>query len=104
MLCRHCDSNNGMNDSIARQLTARMHSILGTHTKLPFQYSPVQNFPQQSNSYDCGLYCLTLARDLCEYGHREVFSGKDSNWKEVGQLRRCILDLIDSLKNKATNR
>jgi sentrin-specific protease 8 len=104
ILCRHCDSNNGMNDAIARHLTVRMHNVLGTpSTKPSFQYFQVQNFPQQNNSYDCGLYCLTLARHLCEHGQREVFLN-DSNVRkeEVGQLRRCILDLIESLKNMET--
>lgn len=67
--CMHYDSSIGINDEPAKAFA----SVLSTILACTFRFEQVINFPQQNNSYDCGLYCICVA---VAYAPDEVYLNK----------------------------
>ncbi|PRP89434.1 hypothetical protein PROFUN_01297 [Planoprotostelium fungivorum] len=79
----HYDSSSGMNSSAAQNVAAKLSSLL------PVASAKVEEevSPQQSNSYDCGVYVLALSELLAEC-NGEVH-------EKVRGLREHIGELIE---------
>ncbi|XP_053721343.1 sentrin-specific protease 8-like [Synchiropus splendidus] len=67
----HYDSFYSRNSAHAKHIAKQLEPFLGMEKKLRFQE---KRCPQQCNSYDCGMYVLSIAEILCEKAKGETRS------------------------------
>ncbi|XP_023749061.1 NEDD8-specific protease 1 [Lactuca sativa] len=107
----HHDSFHGINNHHAKRLYKRVVSYAtcdldDTETR----YMEYVRTPQQVNGFDCGLYVLAIAKEICRWFDGDGNKNEDDLWflfvKErvtsisVSGMRREILELIRSLREK----
>ncbi|KAI3791970.1 hypothetical protein L2E82_05837 [Cichorium intybus] len=101
----HHDSSNGLNNHYAKRLYKRVVPFMDCETR----YVDCGCTPQQVNGYDCGLYVLAIAKEICRWFDSGV-NGNEDLWflfvKErvtpsvVSGMRVEILELIGNLRGK----
>ncbi|XP_076961116.1 NEDD8-specific protease 1-like [Bidens hawaiensis] len=100
----HHDSNGGMNKNYAKRLCRSLGLYIGVSDT---RYVECESSPQQETGYDCGLYVLAIAKEICEWFDSDVPKNEDL-WfarveervthEKVSALRAEILGLIVSLR------
>eukprot|EP01018_Ginkgo_biloba_P037592 Gb_29482 [translate_table: standard] len=101
----HYDSFSGDNMLYARKLFAKIKDFMSPAVAAKL----IEHFtPQQSNGYDCGLYALAIAKELCFFDENEAkTSGED--WTSilksrvtsstVTEMRNHIIKVINDLSD-----
>lgn len=102
----HHDSFGGLNKNHAKRLYKTLVPYMGVSET---GYMECGCSPQQANGYDCGLYVLAIAKEICCWFDRNAHKNEDL-WfscvqervtpSTVSRLRIEILELIRSLRGK----
>ncbi|KAL4592223.1 hypothetical protein LXL04_005211 [Taraxacum kok-saghyz] len=101
----HHDSFNGLNNNHAKRLYERVVGYLGGGMNM-IQYVDTVRTPQQVNGYDCGVYVLAIAKEICGW----FVERNEELWfkvveervtrSSVAGMRGEILELIRSLRGE----
>nr|XP_043629404.1 NEDD8-specific protease 1 [Erigeron canadensis] len=100
----HHDSLGGLNKKHAKHLYKTLVSFMGDSET---NYMECSGTPQQVNGYDCGLYVLAIAKEICCWFDSNAHRNEDlwfSCIKELvtpsaaSRMRSEILELIKNLR------
>lgn len=69
-LFMHFDSMEGVNNFHAEKLYNAVKEHMGPGGEVSRSQASSSETPQQSNGYDCGLYVLAIAREICQWCSR----------------------------------
>jgi len=61
----HFDSSGGLNDDDAKDIAKRSYPHISAKSHTPFKFIRHRDCSQQTNSYDCGMYVVCFAEELC---------------------------------------
>jgi sentrin-specific protease 8 len=92
----HFDSMGGGNNSQSRKLVNILKAALDVKSAEIVQVDCLQ----QNNSYDCGIFVLCLAKNICIHflKHRRVADVKRLKIEEIYKKRNHLLEIIKNLK------
>jgi len=97
----HYDSCNAYNTSAARSLARNVEPFLHAKGSPAFVES---RCPQQTNSYDCGVYVICVAEELCKnfLASKETSLSDTVTAENTKQKRRALKKLILDLGQTKT--
>ncbi|KAF5819316.1 putative Ulp1 peptidase [Helianthus annuus] len=102
----HHDSYGGMNKNDAKRLYRTLVPYTGGSGS---RYVECESSPQQVTGYDCGLYVLAIAKEICDWFDGNSTKNEDLWFAKVEErvtpervsgLRVEILELITSLRGR----
>ncbi|XP_029201653.2 sentrin-specific protease 8-like isoform X1 [Acropora millepora] len=96
----HYDSFSSHNSPAARSLAKKMEPFLAAKSS----HFVEDRCPQQENGYDCGVYLICFAEELCQnfFDNAEKCVGESILAQDVRQKRTMIKSLILELGRKKT--
>ncbi|OEL19477.1 NEDD8-specific protease 1 [Dichanthelium oligosanthes] len=93
----HYDSAGGLNDPFAQHLVERLTPLSGREVILIESQGP-----QQDNGYDCGLFLIATAKEICRWW----MSSSEEDWKVVvarqvnpGSVAALRVDLLQRIES-----